>query len=423
MDSTLAALVEALRAKRFFIPAEVRDLGGLLIAIKCDRRYRRGSARSLSVTLNPDGSWRSDDPPAALTRPASGTPAAGGADWQPHVATRGANKGRQVGWENPATGEVRYQREKPGAADGADGAAGGAAPKLATTSTPPAAAASKGNSGAGAPAKTPAPAPASPPKSSTEPHPFPSGEELATAPGEHLKAGGAVRTAEVGGKKYVVKQTSNTADSGKIEALSSDLARVAGVNMPPAQMTTINGRPALVQGFADGRTIESLKKESPAAARAALAKVPKEQVDRNVMFDYLMGHTDVHDGNYLVSDDGRLTAIDKEMVLGRGNLTGQKFEPPHLLALAHPDGHGMLYRFDLKTVGAMADAGGKMATELERRGMKKEARQVSDRAVVLRKLAARPNVTAGDLHKLGVEGVTPPNLGLLGKLKWHFSRG
>jgi hypothetical protein len=254
-------------------------------------------------------------------------------------------------------------------------------------------------------------------------HAFPSGEELAAGRSTDLKAGGQVRRVEVGGKPHLVKQAPRTAETGKFEVLSSELAHIAGVNMPPAALTTIRGKPALVQGWVGGDTVAKIKKASPAGARAALATVPKEEIDRNVLFDYLMGHSDVHDGNYMVSDDGHLVAIDKEMVLGRGNLRGQRFEPPHLLSLTRPDGAGMLHPFDRATVGHMASAGDKMAAALDAKGMKREARQVRDRAVVLKKLAAGPNTTAGDLYNLGSRGVTPPNLGLVGKIKWHLTKG
>lgn len=260
------------------------------------------------------------------------------------------------------------------------------------------------------------------PKQQAAPHAFPSGADLASAPSKDLKPGGQVKAVTVGGSRYVVKQADNTAQTGPIEALAADLARVAGVNMPPATMTTVSGRPALVQAFAEGRTLESLKKESPEAARAALAKVPKERIDKNVLFDYLAGNTDVHDGNYMVSDKGELTAIDKEMILGRGNLKGQRFEPPHLLHTLDPK-NAMGHQFDPKTVAQMADAGDKMAAHLDAKGMKAEARQVRDRTAVLRKLAENPKPTAGSLQQLGSQGVTPPNLGILGKIKWHLTKG
>ena len=392
----LQRLIEALRGRGLRIPAEAQTLAGLVIAVKSNPRKARRPL-SLSFTLGAGGREEKPDSKAKPgARPSPSQPS--GATWTPYVGRRGPHAGQQVGWVNAATGEVRYQKEKPGGDEA--GGAGGAEAGRATA--PP-----------GADSNIAVRPPAS----------FPTDAELAGAPAKDLKPGGQVRAVAVGDRRFVVKQAGNTATSGPAESLASDLARVAGVNMPRAAMTTVGGRPALVQEFAEGRTLDSLKKESPEAARGALAKVPKAQIDRSVLFDYLMGNSDVHDGNYMVSEAGDLTPIDKEMVLGRGNLTGQRFEPPHLLSLTRPDGAGMLHAFDPTTVAAMAEAGNTMSAELERRGMKREARQVRDRAVVLTKLAAQPQPTAGALYHLGSQGVTPPGLGPLKKVLWHLTKG
>ncbi len=346
----LRGLVEALRAKGFVIPDEVRDCHGLLIAVKCNARRFTGQpfhfgARSLSTyddSQHPRG--------------------------QPDNAGQFAKKGE-----------------------------GGA--KTAAEAKP---------------------APDRPTKGGA----IPTGDELAK--GTHvrdLKPGGTVRHVELAGKGYVVKQSPSTAESGPIEALSSDLARIAGVPMPGARMTAAGGRPALVQELVSGKALDKIKEGSREAARAALAKVPKQEIDKSVLLDYLLGSSDVHDGNYMITDDDHLVPIDKEFVLGRGNLTGQRFEPPHLLSTARADGAGMLHSFDAATVREMGGAGERVAAELDRRGMKKQARQVRDRVVVLNKLATEPAPTAKRLYELGAGGVTPPGLGLLGKLKWHLTKG
>ena len=109
----------------------------------------------------------------------------------------------------------------------------------------------------------------------TTPHSFPTGDTLATAPGKHLKGGGEVRTAEVGGTTYIVKQAPRTDRTGPIEVLTAGLAQVAGVPMPAAQMTTINGRPAVVQTFVAGT----------AAGRASLS-ARLEMYVRSMVMDY-----------------------------------------------------------------------------------------------------------------------------------------
>ena len=251
---------------------------------------------------------------------------------------------------------------------------------------------------------------------------FPADHELAGGPSRELKPGGQVRAVTVGDREYIVKQSPSVRESGPVEEIVAGLARSAGVRVPAARMTTVGGRPALVQEHAAGQDLGKLHKRSPEAARALVAKIPRAEIDRHVLFEYLVGNTDVHLGNYLVTPEGRLTAIDKELVLGRGNLKGQKFEPPALLSLTRPDGAGMLHTFDPATVATMAAAGERMAQALAARGMKREARQVADRVVVLKKLAGGTNTTAGELHRLGAKGVAPPDLGLLGRGLWHLTR-
>lgn len=252
---------------------------------------------------------------------------------------------------------------------------------------------------------------------SEPPAKFPSAGELASAPGKDLKAGGLVRRVSVGGRDYVVKRSAN-----KMEAVASDLAKIAGVRVPKSQLIEDGaGGRVLVQELAEGRALD--KFDHHTETRAALSKVEPKEIDKHVLFDYLLGNTDVHRGNYIVTDDGQLSAIDKEMILGRGNLKGQRFEPPALLDLAGREKEGMLREFDAGTIKAMAAAGHKMAEHLEANNMRAEARQVRDRAHVLDKLAEQPKPTANALYKLGADGVTPPHLGLLGRVKWHLTKG
>jgi hypothetical protein len=250
---------------------------------------------------------------------------------------------------------------------------------------------------------------------------LPDGDVLAGAPSKNLKASGDVRAVEHNGQKYVVKQAYNTGESGPVEELAAALAQTAGARAPKAKMTTLGGKPALVQEMADGRPLADIADESPESARAALAKVPRTELDRHVLFDYLLGNSDGHNGNFLVGD-GTMTSIDKEMILDRG-VQGQKFQPPHFVSLASADGGYSGYKFDPKSLPEMAAAGERMAKDLEQRGMKKAARQVRDRAVVLSKLAEQPGATVADLYKLAAKGVTPPNLGFFGKIGWALSKG
>lgn len=124
-----------------------------------------------------------------------------------------------------------------------------------------------------------------------------------------------VHLAENGGK-HVVKQARNVRGSLAAnqdlenEVTVSKMAKVAGVSVPDAQLTEMDGKNAVATKFVEGKTLLD----------ADVKSIPKSQVDRQLAFDILTGARDRHEGQYLW-DGKQLHAIDNELTFtpsGRG---------------------------------------------------------------------------------------------------------
>lgn len=251
---------------------------------------------------------------------------------------------------------------------------------------------------------------------------FPHASELESGTVENLKESGIVRKVTTPSGEYVVKDANDSAAS-KFEVLASVLARHGAVNLPAAKLDTVSGKPSIVQEFVQGDTVRKLGKSDPEELKRRFKEVPRADVDRAVLFDYLLGNTDVHNGNYMLTPGNRLYSIDKEMILGRGNLRSQRYEPHAFLSNLTPDGSSLTYQFDRESVKGMAEAGRRMAAELLSAGLRPEAKQLADRVVVLEEMARRGSFDTGTLYRLGAKGVAPPDLGLFGKIAWHLTKG
>lgn len=225
------------------------------------------------------------------------------------------------------------------------------------------------------------------------------------------------------GKSYAVKQRETAEAGGNAEKQVSDMARVAGVNVPRTEKQTVGSKPAVVTEWAEGGDLKSM---TPEARKKFLSQVPKEQVDKHVMFDYLIGHGDTHNGNFIAGAgaDGKpaLVGIDKELWgHNGGHGKGTKFDIPQFVADL-TGGYDTMHKFDRKHVDEMIAAGEKMATAP---GISpKDAQGIRNRVAVLKKFAEKPDdqLTTGELWSAGHRGV-PSAGGFLGKFKGMFGGG
>ena len=243
---------------------------------------------------------------------------------------------------------------------------------------------------------------------------LPADHELATAAKTSLGGSGGVHKVSVRGRDYVMKEGRSARRYGN-EVATSNLAAIAGVNMPRTHLATVRGLPVSVADFIPGgRTIDQIGRgmKDSAAMTAALAKVPKPDVDRAVLFDYLIGHTDAHNGNFMIDGNNRLHVIDRELTFDPR--FGQSFRKPYFLD--HLGGVG--YRFDPATVRDMATAGRRMADHLKRSGDSKRAGVVEERLRVLESLARESAPTVGTLVALGNKGVAPHGAGFIRRAIW-----
>ncbi len=230
------------------------------------------------------------------------------------------------------------------------------------------------------------------------PHP----DEIAKSTVEHKFHTGVTLNRMPDGSTWVVK--ARTAGKGPAnEEAAAGLAPLAGVNVPAVHNLKLSdGRSVSAVHPVDG--FKSFAPLSVEEGRAAMAKVPKAEVDKHALFDYLIGGGDPNTGNYGFDKNGRFVAIDKENSLnhnGLGNSGG--FEAPFFLGLAQPEGkHKLDYQFDQQHVAAMAAAGAKMAEKLDSMGRSQDARGVRHRTAVLQSLGSKGGpITAEDIDRAG----------------------
>lgn len=234
--------------------------------------------------------------------------------------------------------------------------------------------------------------------------PHPSGADIAKGTVVRIKPG--VDKVTVGGKDYAVKQRPMSTDQASAERKVSELASIAGVQVPKTTTTTMpNGKTAIVTDWAAGTPLVKMDK---ADRQKFLQSVPKTDIDKHLTFDYLLGHGDVHNGNFIAGKDGKLHGIDKELWGhngGQGNAT--RFDTPHYLKDIVPSGHSSLHRLDRKTVETAVNKGEEMAKHLDSIGDKKNAKGVRNRASVLSEFLKNDdnNLTTGKLSVVSGKGV------------------
>ncbi len=212
---------------------------------------------------------------------------------------------------------------------------------------------------------------------------LPSDRELASAEVEPLKVAGAVhgeklKKVSVGGRSYFFKPAG--ASEAAREEATSELAALAGVNVPASRKADVGGAAGVLSDFAEGVTGDKDKKAFYAAVKADPARA-----SRLAAFHYLVGAEDRHAGNYLVGG-GEITSLDHSDSLTNKTpkeaaaLLGQD----DLLAAMEEDGE---VTFDRGAVKEVADKASAMADKLRSRGMKAEAASLEARGRVLARLA------------------------------------
>jgi capsid protein len=223
--------------------------------------------------------------------------------------------------------------------------------------------------------------------------------------------------ATIGEKKFAVKLQGE--HDGKTESLVSNLAQVAGVKVPAVAVREIRGLKVVVSEKVEGRTPYEVRishapggtphEDNPKGDKAlkdALAKVPKEEIDRHALFDYTVGYNDGHARNYLLTPDRHLVGIDKELSLNGtgGKGTSTSYEPAYHLDFA-PGANGDRANVKLARaeVTRAAEAADKIAAHLESIGRGGAAKGVLARGQVLRGLLSskRGDPTIGDLVAAG----------------------
>jgi hypothetical protein len=168
--------------------------------------------------------------------------------------------------------------------------------------------------------------PATPPKSPTPPKPgaiarvfgqqadvpaaadSPHPDAIAAAPPGQRLHPNVTKVKTPDGASWVIKGRANKRAAVQTEVAASSLAPLAGVNVPRVHHITIRGQDHAAVPHVAGTDLTTM---SPDARRAALSAVPKPDLDRHALFDYLIGSADPNNGNYLVAPGNKFVAIDK----------------------------------------------------------------------------------------------------------------
>lgn len=217
---------------------------------------------------------------------------------------------------------------------------------------------------------------------------------------ERLHPGVTVRKDDAG-KEWVVKGRVGRGKQASNEATASELGGIAGVDVVRVHHVKLDGQDASVSERVKGTP---LVKMDEAGRRAALASVPRADLDKHALLDYVIGSHDPNDGNYFVKD-GKMVALDKEMSLGQGLGNRSHFQVPFMLGYATPKGTpASSYEFSSDSIKGMAELGAKVAEHLRKKGKTRDAEGVERRTAVLSELAksGRP-VTAAEIDAAGTE--------------------
>ena len=234
---------------------------------------------------------------------------------------------------------------------------------------------------------------------------LPTAKAVEAAPKTAVKPGFVDRV-EVDGKSFAVKYSNQGNQSADKEVAVAELAAIAGVRVPAVQKTTVGGREALVMEWMSGGSLDQIPE---AERQERMKQVPKADIDRVALFDYLIGSSDGHDGNYMLTDDNQLVVIDREYSLGHQVSQSQTYIAGAPLKYVAPDGYEPFHKFDKASLDEAAANGRKMAAHLESQGRPKEARGIMKRVAVIERLAQNPDkATSMQLGKEANVGARPP---------------
>lgn len=208
----------------------------------------------------------------------------------------------------------------------------------------------------------------------------------------------------VDGKQYLVKvgPFMKGRVGSKEEALSATLGRESGVDMKAAAIRHVNGGDAVVTEFLpNAKALGDMPEQDRAAAMQA---IPKVEIEKQALFDYLVGNTDQNESNYLV-EGSRFIGHDKEHALDAEDKPGTAVSTPTYLRHVDPTGTGGYgFQFEPGTIEKMIGEGEKIAGKLDK--MNHRATQgVRDRVAILKAFAKSPDHSAVTLDRLGKMGL------------------
>lgn len=206
-------------------------------------------------------------------------------------------------------------------------------------------------------------------------------------------------------KDYLIKSDvtmSRGREGSVIEEIVSGLAKDYRVDVAPVAVRMINNKEVTISEWVkDGKTLGDMGWEEK---RAALSAIPQGEIARQVLFDYLVGNSDKHEGNYIIQGN-KLVGIDKEFSLPKLRGTeGTTQIMPSFLRYATPTDNSLDFVFPFEELLHASVQGKKLADKLERMGRKEEAESMRDRIKVIEKVEKYPQRTAQILEMLGMFG-------------------
>jgi hypothetical protein len=131
--------------------------------------------------------------------------------------------------------------------------------------------------------------------------------------------------------------------------------------------------------------------DHPRGERADVIKtVAPEEIEKHVLYTYLIGHHDANEGNFLIHE-GRMYGIDKDPSLSQGLDDSTRFVyPSFLFHLAGNNGGD--YQFSDKIIKESIRAGESIAARLRKMSQPKDAVGVENRTEALKEfLRVHPN--------------------------------
>ena len=265
-------------------------------------------------------------------------------------------------------------------------------------------------------ASKPAPKPTDPAAvkpPATLPHPekstvasLPTDEQIKKAKKTKLgdNAGGqaaGISKITIDGRDYFTKQP-HEKDGPKREQLASEFAKEAGVNVPASRAV---GKKGVVTDWVDGKSLREL----PHSERdEKLNSIDPKTISKHVLFDYATGNVDSRNpGNYLLTPNGDVAAIDKEYAFSPPGQLGSYYSGNDALLKGskYKGKDGVDFNFDPEELNHAIGYTETMASQLAASGHTKESEGVKKRLADLKKLRDSKDLSVKSLMK-----IAPPDL-------------